>query len=99
MPGNRKMGGRQQRNHPSAAGHTAPWMQTVATSFRGLPGQFQVGCSRRTWLFKLPPWSARGGLFLPGTRGCRHPADRAFAELPVKKNLTKCAYTSVRRDR
>ena len=60
---------------------------SVANIIQGLPGQFQVGYSKKTHKLFVPAVGARGGL---ASSLARVDADtlqtEAFAELPVKKN-------------
>ena len=60
---------------------------SVANIIQGLPGQFQVGYSKKNHKLFVPTVGARGGL---ASSLARVDADtlqtEAFAELPVKKN-------------
>ena len=73
---------------PSTEAHrTVDANGSVANIIQGLPGQFQVGYSKKTHKLFVPTVGARGGL---ASSLARVDADtlqtEAFAELPVKKN-------------
>ena len=73
---------------PSTEAHrTVDANASVANIIQGLPGQFQVGYSKKNHKLFVPTVGARGGL---GSSLARVDADtlqtEAFAELPVKKN-------------
>ena len=73
---------------PSTAAHrTVDANASVANIIQGLPGQFQVGYSKKNHKLFVPTVGARGGL---ASSLARVDADtlqtEAFAELPVKKN-------------
>ena len=73
---------------PSTEAHrTVDANASVANIIQGLPGQFQVGYSKKNHKLFVPTVGARGGL---ASSLARVDADtlqtEAFAELPVKKN-------------
>ena len=73
---------------PSTEAHrTVDASGSVANIIQGLPGQFQVGYSKKNHKLFVPTVGARGGL---ASSLARVDADtlqtEAFAELPVKKN-------------
>lgn len=73
---------------PSTEAHrTVDANGSVANIIQGLPGQFQVGYSKKNHKLFVPTVGARGGL---ASSLARMDADtlqtEAFAELPVKKN-------------
>ena len=73
---------------PTKQGHrTVDANGSVANIIQGLPGQFQVGYSKKNHKLFVPTVGARGGL---ASSLARVDADtlqtEAFAELPVKKN-------------
>jgi len=73
---------------PSTEAHrTVDANASVANIMQGLPGQFQVGYSKKNHKLFVPTVGARGGL---ASSLARVDADtlqtEAFAELPVKKN-------------
>ncbi len=73
---------------PSTEAHrTVDANTSVANIIQGLPGQFQVGYSKKNHKLFVPTVGARGGL---ASSLARVDADtlqtEAFAELPVKKN-------------
>ena len=73
---------------PSTEAHrTVDAYGSVANIIQGLPGQFQVGYSKKNHKLFVPTVGARGGL---ASSLARVDADtlqtEAFAELPVKKN-------------
>ena len=82
---------------PSTEAHrTVDANGSVAKMIQGLPGQFQVGYSKKNHKLFVPTVGARGGL---ASSLARVDADtlqtEAFAELPVKKNdKGQYAYTS-----
>ena len=82
---------------PSTEAHrTVDANGSVANIIQGLPGQFQVGYSKKNHKLFVPTVGARGGL---ASSLARVDADtlqtEAFAELPVKKNdKGQYAYTS-----
>ena len=82
---------------PSTEAHrTVDANGSVANIIQGLPGQFQVGYSKKNHKLFVPTVGARGGL---ASSLARVNADtlqtEAFAELPVKKNdKGQYAYTS-----
>ena len=82
---------------PSTEAHrTVDANGSVANIIQGLPGQFQVGYSKKNHKLFVPTVGARGGL---ASSLARVDADtlqtEAFAELPVKKNdKGQYSYTS-----
>ena len=82
---------------PTKQGHrTVDANGSVANIIQGLPGQFQVGYSKKNHKLFVPTVGARGGL---ASSLARVDADtlqtEAFAELPVKKNdKDQYGYTS-----
>ena len=82
---------------PSTEAHrTVDVNGSVANIIQGLPGQFQVGYSKKNHKLFVPTVGARGGL---ASSLARVDADtlqtEAFAELPVKKNYKgQYGYTS-----
>ena len=82
---------------PSTEAHrTVDASGSVANIIQGLPGQFQVGYSKKNHKLFVPTVGARGGL---ASSLARVDADtlqiEAFAELPVKKNdKGQYSYTS-----
>ena len=82
---------------PSTEAHrTVDANGSVANIIQGLPGQFQVGYSKKNHKLFVPTVGARGGL---ASSLARVDADtlqtEAFAELPVKKNdKDQYGYTS-----